>query len=1041
MSPLQFFASVHIVKRRKDQARGIQWSLSKHLEDIDFADDVALLSQRHNNMTQKLESMRETAAMTGLKINVQKTKSLRVNQRNNTNFDIGGDEIQDIEKFTYLGSIVSSEGGTDQDIVARIGKATTAFHILRPIWRSRAIFVKTKLRIFNTNVKSVLLCGSDQNKSQETKGPIIKNKLDTHNVKDEGIASFVLKSSKDVRDNTEEGTWYSDDANAHDSLADVKYIQQYLKLDFDNLSNTYYSLGDFKKAIEYHERHLKIAKEVGDRAGEGKSYGNLGNAYRSLGDFKKAIEYHERDLKIAKEVGDRAGEGKSYCNLGNAYFSLGDFKKAIEYHERHLKLAKEVGDRAGEGKSYGNLGNAYYSLGDFKKAIEYHERHLKIAKEVGDRAGEGKSYCNLGNAYRSLGDFKKAIEYHERHLKIAKEVGDRAGEGKTYGNLGNAYDSLGDFKKAIEYHERDLKIAKEVGDRAGEGKSYCNLGNAYDSLGDYKKAIEYHERHLKIAKEVGDRAGEGKSYCNLGNAYYSLGGFKKAIEYHERDLKIAKEVGDRAGEGKSYCNLGNAYYSLGDFKKAIEYHERDLKIAKEVGDRAGAASSFHNLGQIFELERSPLKAIDCYYSSVRIFNDVRHRLLSKDEWKISYRNMHNVTYTCLWQLLLKQGKVVEALFAAEQGRAQALQDLMNSKYATQTIQKTEEMNYEAFSCLPSNTVFMAADKRENIFWIIQNGKNVQLRRRKIGDNSSEDGATTVAESLIHNALANIGVRSGVKCEDRSLDRMSDEDLSNKRCDQTISQPTHFEPNPLKALYDVIIAPISDLIHGNELLLVPEGSLCLAPYAAFVDCNLNYLCDAFKIRVIPSLSSLKLIADSSPDYHRKSGALLVGDPCLKEVLYQGRNLTQLPCAKAEVEMIGEILHTTPLTGIEATKDDVLGRLSSVALVHIAAHGRMETGEIALAPNTSRASQIPEEEDFLLTMKDVLNVQLRARLVVLSCCHSGRGEIKAEGVVGIARAFLGAGARSVLVSLWAIDDEATLEFMKSFYSYLAEKKKCQ
>ena len=98
--------------------------------------------------------------------------------------------------------------------------------------------------------------------------------------------------------------------------------------------------------------------------------------------------------------------------------------------------------------------------------------------------------------------------------------------------------------------------------------------------------------------------------------------------------------------------------------------------------------------------------------------------------------------------------------------------------------------------------------------------------------------------------------------------------------------------------------------------------------------------------------------------------------------------------------------------------------------------METGEIALAANPTRASQIPVQEDFLLTMSDVMRVQMRAGLVVLSCCHSGRGEIKAEGVVGIARAFLGAGARSVLVSLWAIDDEATLEFMKSFYLHLAE-----
>ena len=126
----------------------------------------------------------------------------------------------------------------------------------------------------------------------------------------------------------------------------------------------------------------------------------------------------------------------------------------------------------------------------------------------------------------------------------------------------------------------------------------------------------------------------------------------------------------------------------------------------------------------------------------------------------------------------------------------------------------------------------------------------------------------------------------------------------------------------------------------------------------------------------------------------------------------------------------------MIGTEATKNKVLNRLSSVSLVHIAAHGCMETGEIALTPNPSRQSQVPKETDYMLTMTDVLNVQLRARLVVLSCCHSGRGEIKAEGVVGIARAFLGAGARSVLVSLWAIDDKATLEFMKSFYQHMVE-----
>ena len=225
-------------------------------------------------------------------------------------------------------------------------------------------------------------------------------------------------------------------------------------------------------------------------------------------------------------------------------------------------------------------------------------------------------------------------------------------------------------------------------------------------------------------------------------------------------------------------------------------------------------------------------------------------------------------------------------------------------------------------------------------------------------------------------------------------------------------------------------PIRDLLQGDEVVIVPQGPLCLAPYAAFIDLESKYLCETFRIRLLPSLSSLRLIQNCPTDWHSKTGALLVGDPWVQEVT----TLEQLAWAAKEVRMIGEILQTEPLVGKQATKDEVLRRISSVALVHIAAHSKMETGEIVLAPNTTRLSVNPAREDYLLTMKDVLKAQIRARLVVLSCCHSARGEVKSEGVVGIARAFLGAGARSVLVSLWAIDDEATMEFMKVFYQQL-------
>ena len=860
---------------------------------------------------------------------------------------------------------------------------------------------------------------------------------------------MVLRLAKKAGDRSKEGRAYRTLGNASQSLGDfhqaIEYHQKHLQISkevgdrageggaYGNLGNAYDSLGDFQQAIEYHQKHLQISKEVGDRAGEGGAYGNLGNAYDSLGDFQQAIEYHQKHLQISKEVGDRAGEGRAYGNLGNAYDSLGDFQQAIEYHQKHLQISKEVGDRAGEGRAYGNLGNAYHSLGDFQQAIEYHQKDLQISKEVGDRAGEGGAYGNLGNAYHSLGDFQQAIEYHQKHLQISKEVGDRAAEGRAYGNLGNAYQSLGDFQQAIEYHQKHLQISKEVGDRAGEGGAYGNLGNAYDSLGDFQQAIEYHQKDLQISKEVGDRAGEGGAYGNLGNAYRSLGDFQQAVEYHQKALQISKEVGDRAREGSAYGNLGNAYRSLGDFQQAIEYHQKNLHISKEVGDQNGEAISHYCLGLNFQCLGSLSEAVDSYQSSVKLFDTVRALIQSEDSWKRSFRELHQKVYTALWRGLLKMGKNDEALFAAEQGRAQALGDILTMQYGLTALPPPSHDAKESISHisreLSTQTAFLAIDESKSNIWVLGRGNNVVFRQRKIEGGRALDDPVCV---LLETAFKNIGAGVGVRCENRTMDELTGAPPSTREAETTARESSPCTNNALQPLYDVIISPIADLLHGEELVIVPDGPLCLAPWAALSEC--------YRIRTVPSLTSLKLITSLPEEYHSKSGALLVGDPCVKGVLVEGRNpLSQLPYAKQEVEMIGEILKTSPLTGKEATKAEVLTRMTSVGLVHIAAHGRKETGEIALAPNPGWTSKFPEEKDFMLKMSDVQAVRLRASLVVLSCCHSGRGEIlKSEGVVGLARAFLCAGARSVLVSLWAIDDEATMEFMKGFYQHLREGK---
>ena len=233
----------------------------------------------------------------------------------------------------------------------------------------------------------------------------------------------------------------------------------------------------------------------------------------------------------------------------------------------------------------------------------------------------------------------------------------------------------------------------------------------------------------------------------------------------------------------------------------------------------------------------------------------------------------------------------------------------------------------------------------------------------------------------------------------------------------------------------VIAPVTKLLKGSEIIIVPDRQLYRVPFPALLDDSGKYLAETFRIRIVPSLTTLKCIQESPADYHSQTGALIVGDPDVGEVIWKGRRKTipPLPSARKEAEMIGRLLGVQPLIGLQATKQAVLERINSVSLIHFAAHGNEEKGEIILVP-VRTGSQLPRENHCLLTVGDISQVQIRAKLVVLSCCHSGRGQIKVEGVVGMARAFLRSGARSVLVSLWALEDKATEQFMSRFYEHL-------
>ena len=857
------------------------------------------------------------------------------------------------------------------------------------------------------------------------------------------------------------------------------------------LAKVFKSLFEYDKAKRYLEKALAITIEIGDRQGEAEAYGDLGNMFKSLAEYHKAKEYLEKAIVISIEIGDRQREGNAYGNLGQVFESLAEYDKAKEYLEKAVAIQTEIGNKKDEATAYGSLGTVFQCLGEYDKATKYFKKSLTINIQIGDKMGEAISYGNLATVFRYLAKYDKAKECYDKALPIIVEIGDREKEAGILMGLGClSLTSLADYNKAIEYLEKALAIVIEIGDKQGEANVRANLGALFRDLGEYDKAKEYYEaalanpietddrqnlskpylmlgslsidrckypeanenirKALALATEIGDRNSEAICYFSLGRISEKIGDLPKAKEHFEKALTLEIEIGNRQEEGVCYASLGSIYALLGENVKAEEYLEKSVSISKNIGALHMEWMCSYNLARQKTLGKKSQEAFSYLFESIKIFEVCRGLLKDNDEFKILYSDKNMNSLKLLSILFFDAGNPKKALYAEELGRARALSDLMAAQYSVESHILADPQSWtgtENVVNLESDCtcLYISYTDQNVALWILKASGVTEFRRQTIDKKTMQDKLATNLDDYFANiadSFRSFGILPEEKCEDRSLNGTESRPESSHQENLAVLREAKNKVDPKPSLtlfYQMIIAPVANLLETPEIIIVPERSLFRVPFPALLDETGKYLSETFRIRIVPSLTTLKLIQDSPADYHSQTGALIVGDPDVGKVILKGNYETfkPLPCARNEAEMIGQWLGVKPLLGKHATKQAVLQRIRSVSLVHLAAHGDAERGEIALAPErTGRGT--PQEKDYLLTMSDISKVQVRAKLVVLSCCHSARGQIRTEGVIGIARAFLGSGARSVLVSLWALEDSATKHFMRRFYKNLMCEK---
>lgn len=835
------------------------------------------------------------------------------------------------------------------------------------------------------------------------------------------------------------------------------------------LGNANYNLTRYEKAIEYLQEALRIKREVKDRANEAFALNNLAGNYFALGYPEKAIECSEQALMAFREVKNRAGESFALNNLGQFYRIIGRYEKGIEYYEQALSAEREVKNPALEATTLMNLGSTYTRLGRYEKAIEYLEKSLAIRVEVKDRDGEGGTLIGLGNVYNLVGQSDKAVEYFEKSRAIAREVKNKATEGVALSDLGDAFSRMRRYDKATEYYEQALVSFREEKNRSNEANTLASLGYVYRNLGRLEKAIEHFEQALVIRREVKDPVAEASTLYEFAQTQRAQGNLLAARTNIEESLKISESLRSdllSPDSRASYLAAIQGSYRLYIELLMRQHLDAPIKgfdaLAVEVSERQRARSLLEMLAEaraevrqgvdvaLLDRERALSMQLDDKAGQMAKTPPERATALKQEI------NRLEIELERSQAAIRKNSPHYAALMQPQPLKLKEIQQQLDPDVLLLEYSLGEERSYlwsitrDSLSSyeLPGEEQIKQSASQVYRLLTARSGLNLGesdvQRRERISHSEAELPA--VAQSLSQMLLAPV-----VK------------QLSNKRlvivADGALQYiPFAMLPEPSLVSSQVALAQkkrsgitdrLQPLIVNHEVVSVPSASALaiqraeladrqLAPkqLAVIADPVFDRSDERFKSLNAASIekeqvqpaafSDTRIIEHLSEKADDKSG-----------VAINRLVIPRLPFTREEAnQLLALVPKTSSLsaTDFQASRATVLsGELSQYRYIHFATHGWLDSERPGLSALVlSMVDQQGKPEDGFLRANDIYNLKLPAELVVLSACQTGLGkEIKGEGLVGLTRGFMYAGAARVVVSLWSVNDKATADLMTRFY----------
>ncbi len=864
------------------------------------------------------------------------------------------------------------------------------------------------------------------------------------------------------------------------------------------LSGICYSTREYEKSAGYGEQELVIKRELKDRAGEGNTLNDLGVVYNTVRRADRGVPYYEQALAIKRELKDRKGECSTLHDVGWAYLGSSRSEEALASFEQALALSRELKDRHLEDGCLSGLGITNQSLSRYEKAIAYFEQALVIEREVKDRSSEGVTLAYLSNAYSALRRYDKYFEYSEQALAISRETKTRYAEGRTLSDMGGVYLILGRLDKATECLEQALVINREQKDRMVEGFTLRSLGGVANKQGQPAKAIEYYDQALAIFRDMKSRPHEASTLNMLAQLNRSQHQYDKAIEQSEQSLALAREVKNPEYELNALQNLAWTENDRGNLATARSRIEDALKVAESLRSdlvsptsRASLLASVQTSYQLCtdilmrQHKAEPTKGFDALAVDVSERQRARSLLDLLVEAGADLRAGVDPALIERVQTLEKQLsdkarqrtdtpeaaaalKLEISQLEIEYERAQVAIRQNNPHYAA-LLQPQPLKLKEIQQQLDPDTLMLeyALGANRSYLWAITRDSLTSYELPK-------------AEQINQSALQVYGLLTARSAEKRG-------ESADQRA-QRIAQAEASLAGAASALSTMVLAPAAAELGNKRLVVVADGALQYIPFAMLpapavavqrplvVDHEVVSLPSASALAIQraelagrqPAPKTLAVIADpvfdrsdtrlsaSARKSTEKEETELVAFNDARSIEHyeeQSKDTTgpatrrlvipRLPFTRLEAQRLILLApKNSSLDAIDfrASRATVLsGELSQYRYVHFATHGLLDSERPGLSSLVlSMVDANGNTEDGFLRANDIYNLKLPAELVVLSACQTGLGkEVKGEGMIGLTRGFMYAGAARVVVSLWNVNDRATADLMAAFYEKMLKR----